>query len=196
MTEAEASGTLFWEKLPEETSHAYQAFAIYRDQGITRSLRSAAAAFYTKDGGGAQREPKGGPKSGTSGQIARFKEWSRRNMWTARVEAFDANETRERSLRMRKYRDEMIETHHKIARLGENVLATKLYDVLRGEDYIPASALPGLINAVTNLHRLTLGEATERVEQQTGDQSEFDYSQLTDEELDLLIRIGEKLYGG
>lgn len=189
-------GGLFWERQEGESSTAFMAFATYRDQGITRSLRSAAAAFYAHDGDGPQAGTEGTPNPG-AGALRRFKEWSRQNLWTARVEAFDAHEARERSLQMRKYRDEMIETHHKIAKLGEKALAKKLYEIARGEDFISSSALHGLLTAVTNLHRLTLGEATERLEQLDGEKgSVYDFSKLSDAELDEFLRLSEKVFGG
>ncbi len=191
---------VFWERQPDEPNTAYQAFCTYRDMGLARSLRSAAAAFYQSneaDAGGDRTETTGSPESGTSGQVARFKEWSRTWMWTARVEAFDADEARKRSLRMQQDRIEMLDSHTKISKLGLNLAAKILYDCHRGESYFPPSGLPTLINSITSLHRLTLGEATERVET-TGDRDQPlpDFSRLSDEEIDQMNELADKLYGG
>ena len=54
-----------------------------------------------------------------------------------------------------------------------------------------------LFNVATTLSRLTLGEPSERLETTAeGEERQPDYSRLTDEEIELLDRIGAKLYGG
>jgi len=191
----------FWERQPDEPATAYQAFTVYRDQGITRSLRKAAAAFYAQrepDADGDQRESAGSPESGTSGQVARFKAWSREHLWQARVEAFDAEEARKRSLKRQQERIEMHEQHLKLVRLGLNVSAQTLWACMRGESYFPPSQIPSLVNSITSLHRLTLGEAT-AIEATRGsgdpEQQVGDWSRLSEEELDVLLRLFDKAMG-
>jgi hypothetical protein len=78
--------TPFWERQPSETGRGFEAFRIYRDLGPTRSLSRAAGAFYTAE------VPK-------PHQIRQLKEWSRRNMWVARAEAWDAEQQRMNELK-------------------------------------------------------------------------------------------------
>ena len=117
-------------------------------------------------------------------------------MWVARAESYDAEEARARSLRMRQYRDEMVDRHRNIAMLGEKLAGKVLFALLRDEGYFPPSALPSLLNSSTALHRLTLGEATQITDDKGKAIRQPDYSQLTDEEVALLDDLGEKLYGG
>lgn len=188
---SEHDGRLFWERRPDETAHAFAAFAIYRDLGLTRSLRRAAKLFYAD---GSQETPAGPPSAGTDTQTTRLKRWSRAHLWKDRAEAFDAEESRRRSLQTQQQRIEMLESHLLIAKLGLKVSAKTLHDCARGEAYFPASQLPALVNSITNLHRLTLGEATARTEQVNKPaERQPDFSALTDEEIAWLDEIGRKL---
>lgn len=59
-----------------ESTRAYLAFATYRDLGMLRSLRKAAAAFYQAP------EP-------TEPQVKQFKRWSSEHGWVQRADAWD-----------------------------------------------------------------------------------------------------------
>jgi hypothetical protein len=102
----EVSGE-FWERLAVEPEVAYAAFALYRDQGLSRSLHAAALPFYS------QRESYQGDTEGlpTGAHLTRFKRWSSEWMWVARCEAFDSEEDRQRSLRLREQRIKMHQNH-------------------------------------------------------------------------------------
>lgn len=175
----------FWMKQPDETDYQYEAFQTFRDLGRGRRLRKAASKFYDREDVGA-----------TDSQYDQFRRWSAVNLWRARVEAYDAEQDSDRATMLQSKSEDMIDDHLKIVTLGLNVGAKELYAIARGEKSFPASQLPSLITAVTNLHRLTLGHAMSRAETTTGSAEGMpDYSQLTDEELDQLAAIGEKLYG-
>ncbi len=151
--------TPFWERLDGESETAYSAFCTYRDTGLTRSLRKAAAAYYSQRQGD-QGDAAGSPETeGTSGQVARFKEWSRRWMWVARVEAFDAEEARERSLRLRERRIRMSEHHYAIGQLALQRVAERLR-AMTLDEAIPLKSLATLMRAAADLQRLSLGEPT------------------------------------
>jgi len=188
-------GGAFWERMEGETATAYAAFCAYRDMGRTRSLRRAAAVFYAPDKGD-HKEAAGSPDIGTSGQVSRFKAWSSANMWQARVEAFDAEEARARSLRLQDERDRQLDDHLRLSKLGVKAAAQVLFRIIRDGGEIPAGSLPALMTASTQIGRLALGESTARVESQGADEQAADFSRLTDEEITLLDELGEKLYGG
>jgi hypothetical protein len=99
---------------------------------------------------------------------------------------------------MRGYRLQAIEDHHRICQLYLQILGKEALAILRDESDLRSSAIPSLISAVSSWHRLVLGEATERIEASGADPDarQPDYSKLTDEELETLDRLGEKLYGG
>ena len=60
-----------WEKLPEETSRQYEAFCIYRDMGIERSILKV--AYEWSEGG----------------HTSKLKEWSSKYHWVERASAYD-----------------------------------------------------------------------------------------------------------
>lgn len=153
MTE-ETTG-LFWERLEGEPETAFNAFAFYRDMGITRSLAKAAAAFYSLEHEGHRTDPEGAPNPAA---LRRLKEWSRTWMWVARVEAFDADEARERSLRMRERRIKTAEYHWTVGQLAMQRIAERLQH-MQFDEYVPLKSLATLMNAAGNLQRLALGES-------------------------------------
>ncbi len=176
----------FWLRREGETEYAYGAFAIYRDLGPARRLRQAVGVFYGREDVGPEEH-----------EYVQFKRWSAQHLWRARSEAYDAEQEALLLQRMQGYRLQALEDHHRICRLYLQILSKKAVDVLRGEDHVPSGALPGLIGAVSSWHRLVLGQATERLETAAADpdQHQPDYSRLTDEEIEFLDRLGERLYG-
>jgi hypothetical protein len=65
-----------------ETSKAYQAFTIYRNMGVSRSLDRTAGEFYPTP-----ETPQKRPRS-----IAQIEVWSRTNKWVDRCKDFDRDE--------------------------------------------------------------------------------------------------------
>lgn len=61
-----------YDRLPNETTKAYNAFSVYRDLGPDRSLAKAAEIFY-----------------GARKNLAQLGLWSRRYDWVARARAYD-----------------------------------------------------------------------------------------------------------
>ena len=60
-----------WKKLPEETSRQYEAFCIYRDMGIERSILKVAHEW------------------SAGGHTSKLKEWSSKYSWVERASAYD-----------------------------------------------------------------------------------------------------------
>jgi hypothetical protein len=148
---------LFWQKLSGEPDQAYRAFATYRDLGISRSLLKAAAAFYAEKHQYYQGDAQGLP---SGAQLTRFKNWSRQYMWVARCEAFDLEEARERSLRMRERRIRSQEQQFAVATLAMNRTAERLHNLALDGEQIPLKSIPALLNAAATLQRLAVGDAT------------------------------------
>lgn len=180
---------LFWEKLEGETDHAYAAFCVYRDLGITRKLRKAAKEFYSQMDeyqGDTERLP-------TTASIQRFKRWSSAWMWVSRVEAFDAEEARDRSLRMREKRIKMAEQHFAVGSLALTRAAQRLQTMGLTEE-MPLKSVPSLIRAGADLQRLAVGEPTsiEDVRSTTRSPEEeigLDVSNLSQQDQEELARI-------
>jgi hypothetical protein len=72
-----------WDRLPEETTRAFEAFRVYLRLGASRSLAATQAAIRGERAGNARA------RSGTYGV------WSRRFRWVARADAYDRHLTRE-----------------------------------------------------------------------------------------------------
>jgi hypothetical protein len=74
-----------WEQLPGESSKAYAAFCLYRDQGLNRSIEATSRAYHGHSAP-LGRETPTGRRRGASGQIRR---WAQRWNWSARARAWD-----------------------------------------------------------------------------------------------------------
>jgi hypothetical protein len=71
-----------WDKrIPGESVKAYDAFSIYRDMGVSRSLDSA--WWSSTDAG------KKGEEKGTKKAPGNWKKWSAQNKWRSRCKAYD-----------------------------------------------------------------------------------------------------------
>lgn len=180
-------GLNFWQRLDGEPDTAYNAFCVYRDMGITRTLRKAARAFY------AEREEykESTQELLTTAQVQRLKSWSAAWMWVARCEAFDAEESRERSLRMRERRIKTAELHWTVGQLAMQRVAERLQK-LAWDEYVPLKSLAQLMNSAGNLQRLALGEPTaiESVQSRSHDEQDEGWLDgLTVEDREELARL-------
>jgi hypothetical protein len=137
---------LFWERRQGETSRSYQAFCVYRDQGITRSLRKAAEEFY---------------QGATRAKVVQFETWSSQNLWVARAEAFDAELDRRRSLEREEHIREALERGRRAALLLQRIALDGLttYQMQGGGD--PPLVLLKYLQAGLEEERLALGIPTD-----------------------------------
>ncbi len=178
----------FWRQQEWESDEHYKKFAAYRDLGPARRLRAAAAIFYDMTDMGPSPY-----------QYQHFKDLSYRNMWGPRVEAFDAEEDLRLMQEMQQRRQKMLEDHWRASKILMNGLVQKVYTWQRDPESIPNSQVASLFREASQLMRLTLGEATERLEQGSSDSDaarrQPDLSSLTDEEVAFLDDIGLKMYG-
>jgi hypothetical protein len=149
---------VFWERLQDEPARAFQAFALYRDMGLSRSLRKAAQLFYEQDSAGQGRQKDG---EGTAAK-RRFEGWSSRWTWVARAESFDAAEARQRSLLFAERRIAAQEQQYVAARVALNVVLRKCADWQSPDGILamPDSIVPSLLREATRTMQLALGEPT------------------------------------
>ena len=135
------SNQLFWERLEGETSRAYQAFCLYRDMGITRSLRKVVEQHF----------------GGSSAKLRQIEEWSRKWMWVARAEAYDAEIEWRRRLEREEQIQEALERARRAALLLQRIALNglQLYQVNSvGE---PSAILLRYLQAGLAEERLALG---------------------------------------
>jgi hypothetical protein len=181
----------FWEQQPGETNYSFKAFRVLLRIGQSRRLREGALRFYYGDGRGRYHAE----TTLKPTQLHQFKTWSRLNMWQARAEAFDVEEHAKWVQELDDHRRNTIDAHLKMSRNGLAVVNNRFREYLEGTERVPNSAIASLLSTITNLQRLTVGEATSRSEDKGKPVKQPDYSQLTDKEVAFLDDIGEKLYG-
>jgi hypothetical protein len=136
-----------WEQLDNENGRAFEAFLVYREMGLSRSLKKVANV------------------------IGRSRSWTERmassNEWTLRARAYDREVDRIRLAANAEAQVEMILRH---ARLGQEVVALA-HDALRRID--PESLKPGdvvrLLELGVKTERLSRGAPTEHVATSDGD---------------------------
>lgn len=104
-----------WEKQKGESAKAFSAFAVYRDQGFTRSLTNAAQAIY-------EVAPRAGKVESFRSQMAA---WSTKWRWVRRCELYDMAVDKRFREQQETERDRMMT---EIARTGE---ALRMVGMLR-----------------------------------------------------------------
>lgn len=130
-----------WERLPDEGEERWEAFLIYRDLGLDRSLAKVARTV------------------GKSVQLV--ERWSTGDGWVARCEAFDREQDRLWLASQAKARKEMAQRHVKVANAVMNKVVKRL-NKLDPDDLTP-SELVKFFEAASKVERLALEQPT-RVE--------------------------------
>lgn len=137
-----------WEQLDGESFKAYQAFLMYRDLGLSRTLR------------------------GTAGHLGKNRKliegWSSKNNWVVRARAFDSHVDVSARQKIIDDRIEMLDQHARIARLMTNRVAARLVGDGATEAFNPselsAKDIPAWIKVAVDVERISRGEATARTE--------------------------------
>ena len=132
-----------WERQEGETSKQYEAFCIYRDMGIDRSIRRVAEEL---------------SKSNTL--IGR---WSRENDWVKRVEAYDIEQERIARIQQQKDIAKMRKNHASIASTML-ITAAKALKSMKAEDIKP-SDISRMVEVASKLERISRGDVGEVVEE-------------------------------
>lgn len=136
-----------WDRLTDESSKAYAHFCLYRDMGLSRSLRAV--------------ENVDGCTSGYR-QLGR---WSSKWRWVERCQDYDDHLQRQDRLRQEKERKDMLTRHGKIAVLGQNLVVKGIEkliaDVEHGKRDLSAADASRLLDVAVKIERLSRGEPTE-----------------------------------
>jgi len=150
-----------WDKQPEETNRAYNAFLTYRNMGALRSLKKAAGVFYNIEN-----------ISETSGKVRTFTKWSSIYNWVARCADWDIEEER---LRTEQKRKDITEMDRRQAKDGMEMSKIGIYNIKlhatddppkdkHGKAIKPKIPVPESTRLVTEgmkAERLARGEVTE-----------------------------------
>jgi hypothetical protein len=136
-----------WDRLTGESSKAYAHFCLYRDMGLTRSIRQMPSV------------------SGCTSVVRQLSRWSSRWRWVKRCQSYDDHLQLQNRLRQEKERKDMLTRHGKIAVLGQNLVVKGieklLADVEQGKRDLSASDASRLLDVSVKIERLSRGEPTE-----------------------------------
>lgn len=142
-----------WERQPEETTKAYEAFCIYRDMGRERSLSKVAEKLQ---------------KSYTL--IGR---WSRENGWVERAAKWDDEQDRiEREIAQREQAKAIKDMRKKHADLGQAMLIKAARALAKiPDDEIKPADISRMVDVGSKLERISRGDVGEVVEERNGGQA-------------------------
>jgi len=136
-----------WDRLTGESSKAYAHFCLYRDMGLTRSIRQMPRV------------------SGCTSVVRQLNRWSSRWRWVERCQSYDDHLQLQDRLRKEKERKDMLTRQWKIAVLGQNLVVKGieklLADVEQGKRDLSASDASRLLDVAVKIERLSRGEPTE-----------------------------------
>ena len=139
-----------WERQPDESAKAFEAFVVYRDMGAERSLRKVGRVL------------------GKS--TVMMERWSSANNWKARVDAWDTEQDR---LNREKQIQEIAKMRTRHTKLAESMLlkAARALQKLDPED-MNSNNITRMVDVATQLERLSRGDTTDSIEIRDGGKSE------------------------
>lgn len=137
-----------WERQQRETPSAFAAFCVYRDMGLTRTLRKAAKEYYENKG-----------RKYTNAKQRQFQEWSAKYLWTLRSVAYDNELDRQRRLENREAINEMAERHAKVAIHMQSKAMSRLRDL--NPEEMSVSELRNFLKDAVEIERKSRGEPSE-----------------------------------
>ena len=114
-----------WDRLTRESSKAYAHFCLYRDMGLSRSIRVLA-----KD-------------SNCDSKLTQLMRWSRKWNWVERSRRYDDYLEAEERVRQEKERRDMRKRHAQIALLGQNIAVKALESLLQKVQAGTGEVAPG-----------------------------------------------------
>ncbi len=134
-----------WERQPNESFQAFEAFAVYRDMGTERSY------------------PKTSQK--LSKNLTSIKQWGVKNNWISRVKAWEDEQDRLIRESLTKGIAHMRKTHADLA----SAMLVKAAKALRDlpTDEMTPKDIATMVDVGAKLERLSRGEATEKTENKT-----------------------------
>lgn len=148
-------GLYLWDRRPDESGRAYEAFCLYRDAGAARSVDQAYRAATGRQAGGGRA-------------AGRWWQWSEAYTWLARATAYDTwlelrlrQEAEEQHLadlaefreRQRRAAIEIQQATLAMLQVANDRLAELATDL----ESIPAGAVPGFYRAIARLFEAAAG---------------------------------------
>lgn len=138
-----------WERQPGETIKAFEAFSVYRDLGVNRSIEKAGKAL------GKSR--------------VTLEPWSAKFLWVKRAAAWDAEQDR---VARQAQLDEIKKMRKRHATLASAMLVKAAKALQRiPEDEIKAGDVSRMVETAAKLERISRGDVGEVVEERDGGES-------------------------
>lgn len=143
-----------WDRRQDESSKAYEAFCIYRDMGIQRSLSKVAEKLQ---------------KSATL-----INRWSREKNWVKRAEAWDDEQERiEREAAQKEQAKAIREMRKRHSDLAQAMLIKSARALARiPDDEIKAGDVSRMVDIASKLERISRGDVGEVIEERDGGQTQ------------------------
>lgn len=139
-----------WERQPEETTKAFEAFCTYRDMGRERSLSKVA-----------EKQQKSGSLIGR---------WSRENDWVNRAAKWDDEQERiERETAQKEQAKAIKDMRKRHADLGQAMLIKAARALARiPDDEVKPGDISRMVDVASKLERISRGDVGEVVEERDG----------------------------
>ena len=143
-----------WDRRESETSKAYEAFTIYRDMGVERSLSKVAV------------------KLGKSETL--ISRWSYTHGWVERAAKWDDEQDRiEREIAQKEQAKAIREMRKRHADLGQAMLIKAARALARiPEDEIKPADISRFVETASKLERISRGDVGEVIEERDGGKAE------------------------
>jgi hypothetical protein len=135
-----------WERQPDETPKAFEAFCVYRDLGADRSIAKAGKQL------GKNR--------------VTLEQWSTKYGWVKRCTAWDTEQDRLARIKQQQDIQKMRKRHAGIATTMLIKAATALQRI--PDDEIKASDISRMVEVASKLERISRGDVGEVVEERDG----------------------------
>lgn len=139
-----------WERQDGESTRAYEAFALYRDMGVDRSLRKVAQQL--------------------NKSLTIVAKWSTESEWIKRVAAWDAEQDRIARQAQVEEIKKMRKRHAEVAN-SMIIKAARALNRMKEEDIKPAD-ISRFIEVASKLERLSRGDTSEVIEERDGGEAE------------------------
>ena len=143
-----------WERQPEETTKAYEAFCVYRDMGTQRSLSKVAEKLQKSD--------------------TLMGRWSRENDWVKRAAKWDDEQERiEREIAQREQGKAIREMRKRHADIASAMLIKSARALARiPDDEIKPGDISRMVDVASKLERISRGDVGDVIEERDGGRAE------------------------
>lgn len=161
-----------YERQDSETKKAFEAFQVYRDLGITRSLREVAQQL--------------------NKSLALIGRWSSQYGWVERAQEYDDEMDRKALLQQEKDRRDMVKRHASQAMMFQQKVLSRMREMNPAE--LSTSDLIRWFETSVKIERLSRGDATDITELEHGGEVKETHEHNLNQRIEQYVGIYEKSY--